>query len=201
MSKKDAPEQIKLIFLGETGVGKTSIFTRYITGKFDENRIASIGVDFETKPLKYKGKSYIIQLFDTAGQERFRSIINGYYNMAKGIFIVFDLTNENSLNSIDYWVNNVKENNQEGKIVILGNKSDLKNEILKEEIINRQLEKYKDTVFIKTSAKTNKNINEAFERMIDVIENNEVKRERINSFVKKTKKHKSIKKKDSDKCC
>ena len=148
MSEKDAPEQIKLIFLGETGVGKTSIFTRYITGKFDENRIASIGVDFETKPLKYKGKSYIIQLFYTAGQERFRSIINGYYNMAKGIFIVFDLTNENSLNSIDYWVNNVKENNQEGKIVILGNKSDLKNEILKEEIINRQLEKYKDTVFI-----------------------------------------------------
>ena len=201
MSKKDAPEQIKLIFLGETGVGKTSIFTRYITGKFDENRIASIGVDFETKPLKYKGKSYIIQLFDTAGQERFRSIINGYYNMAKGIFIVFDLTNENSLNSIDYWVNNVKENNQEGKIVILGNKSDLKNEILKEEIINRQLEKYKDTVFIKTSAKTNKNINEAFERIIDVIENNEVKQERINSFVMGPKKHKSIKKKDSDKCC
>ena len=201
MSKKDAPEQIKLIFLGETGVGKTSIFTRYIKGKFDENRIASIGVDFETKPLKYKGKSYIIQLFDTAGQERFRSIINGYYNMAKGIFIVFDLTNENSLNSIDYWVNNVKENNQEGKIVILGNKSDLKNEILKEEIINRQLEKYKDTVFIKTSAKTNKNINEAFERIIDVIENNEVKRERINSFVMEPKKHKSIKKKDSDKCC
>ena len=201
MSKKDAPEQIKLIFLGETGVGKTSIFTRYITGKFDENRIASIGVDFETKPLKYKGKSYIIQLFDTAGQERFRSIINGYYNMAKGIFIVFDLTNENSLNSIDYWVNNVKENNQEGKIVILGNKSDLKNEILKEEIINRQLEKYKDTVFIKTSAKTNKNINEAFERMIDVIENNELKQGRINSFVMEPKKHKSIKKKDSDKCC
>ena len=170
MADNTVPEKYKLLLLGDTNVGKTSIFNRFIYNRFEENQGASIGVDFSTKNYKYKNKNYSITLFDTAGQERFRSIIQGYYRIGEGIFVVFDLTNQNSLNSIPTWIESIKENNGESKFIILGNKDDLKNKISDEEInsvLNQIKEKY---IFIKTSSVKNQNINKAFEKMIDLIE-------------------------------
>ena len=172
--KKDIASQktIKIIILGDGGVGKTSIFTRYIHNKFDPHNIATTGVDFESKIFKYKDKSFSIILYDTAGEERFRNITKNYYHMGDGIFIVFDLTNENSLISIKNWVQAVLEENVDSKFIILGNKDDLKDQISKE-IIDEHLKDYKDRLYIKTSAKTNKNIKHAFEKMIDLINGEE----------------------------
>ena len=172
--KKDiaSPKTIKIILLGDSGVGKTSIFTRFIYNKFDPHNIATTGVDFESKIFKYKDKSFLITLYDTAGEERFRNITKSYCRMGEGIFIVFDLTNENSLISIKNWVQAVLEENVDSKFIILGNKDDLKDQISKE-IIDEHLKDYKDRLYIKTSAKTNKNIKHAFEKIIDLINGEE----------------------------
>ena len=213
----------KLLLLGDTNVGKTSIFERFIKGTFTEIKGASIGIDFETKPFKYKNTNYTIDLYDTAGQERFRSITKVYYKNGEGYFIVFDLTNENSLNSIQYWVDSIKEHLQEPKFIILGNKDDLKDKKISDEIINnelnkiRQSENNKDIIYLKTSAKKNTNIKKAFEKMIDLIENNNIIQDKQEQEPKKKHKEKktnnrtfSIDKKghkesenknEKDKCC
>ena len=168
---------IKLLLLGETNVGKTSIFERFINNTFQENKSSSIGVDFETKIFKYKDKKYTIHLYDTAGQERFRSITKMHYHLAEGFFIVFDLTNENSLNSIQYWIDSIKEHSNESKFIILGNKDDLKDKKMSDKDINNELDKIKqsennkDIIYLKISAKKNKNIIEAFQAMIDLLGN------------------------------
>ena len=115
MASSNTKKKLKIIMIGDTNVGKTSIFNRFIYNRFEENQGASIGVDFSTKNYKYKNKNYSITLFDTAGQERFRAIIKSYYHMGQGIFLVFDLSNNNSLNSIPTWIESIKEYNGECK--------------------------------------------------------------------------------------
>jgi len=167
----------KIILLGETNVGKTSIFDRFKKDGFKENQSSSIGVDYETRTINYNDKKYTIHLYDTAGQERFRSITPSYYHLADGFFIVFDLTNENSLNEISFWIDSIKENSKVTKFIILGNKDDLKDKKMSDEVINDELDKIKQSennkniIYLKTSAKKNKNIIEAFHAMIDLIEN------------------------------
>ena len=204
----------KLLLLGDTNVGKTSIFERFIKGTFTEIKGASIGIDFETKPFKYKNTNYTIDLYDTAGQERFRSITKVYYKNGEGYFIVFDLTNENSLNSIQYWIDSIKEYSEESKFIILGNKDDLKDKKISDEIINNELNKLKqsennkDLIYLKTSAKKDKNIKKAFETMIDLLVNenipeNEQKQQlKANNTLKLDKRRhtKSEKEINRDKC-
>ena len=127
---------ITIILLGETNVGKTSIFERFKKEGFKEYQSSSIGVDYETRVIDYKDKKYTIILYDTAGQERFRSITPSYYHLANGFFIVFDLTNENSLNEIKNWIDSIKENSKVTKFIILGNKDDLKDKKMSDEVIN-----------------------------------------------------------------
>lgn len=167
--KKD--KEIKILLLGDSSVGKTSIFNRYWKNEFKGNYISSIGVDFQTKIENYKGKKYSMQIFDTAGQERFRSITESYFHLGKGIFIVFDLTNKNSLNNVSTWIELVKEKVENPKFIILGNKDDLTNKQISEDDINEVLAKFSDIKYIRVSAKTGKNIKKAFEAMIDLLDN------------------------------
>ena len=167
--------------------------------------MSTIGVESETKILNYNNKNYSITLIDTTGQERFKSITKSYYHMGDGFFIVFDLTNEDSLNAIEEWIDSIRENKENPKIIILGNKDDLKRNRISEEIINNQLEKYKNMIFIKTSAKTNHNIKEAIKKMIDLLENNinigklheENKEKKDNITLSK----KNFKKNKKERCC
>ena len=204
MSDEIASE-IKILLLGESNVGKTSIFNRFISNTFDKNGGSTIGVDFETKILAYKNKKYSIRLFDTAGQERFRSITQNYYHMGDAFLFVFDLSNEHSFKSIPGWIESVKESIENPKFIILANKDDLKDkEKLSDEVINSELGKYN---IIKTSALKNINIAEAFEHMINLVVYNtfDIKNEKLiennqlsknNSFrINKKKKRKGMK------CC
>ena len=173
MKNEEKNNKYNILLVGDSGVGKTSIFKKYVFNDYDEKVItASIGIDFEMKNLKYKEKNYSICLFDTAGQERYRAITKSYLNNGQGVFLVFDLSNKNSLISIiNYWIDMILEFDKNYKLIILGNKDDLKQEDkISDEDINKQLEKHKDILFIKTSAKKNKNIKLAFEKMIDLME-------------------------------
>ena len=119
--------RIKLVLVGETQVGKTSIYKRFLHNGFTEKMCATIVGDAEyNKQFKYKKNVYNIDLYDTAGQERFRDAITNYYKKAQGIFVVFDLTNEDSFKAIKDWLNLIKVNAPSAKIIFLGNKAELK---------------------------------------------------------------------------
>ena len=213
-------KEIKLLLLGESNVGKTSIFNKYIYNRNATLSASSIGVDFETKIINYKNKKYKIRLFDTAGQERFHSITHSYYHLGDGFLIVFDLTNEHSLNKVKDWIESLNDKVKDCKFIIIGNKCDLKDKLIPENIIENQLKDYIEDkkIFYKTSVLKNININKIFEIMIEYIENpecilveskkkEEVKKviekdekenEEINSFPIKKNKHNKNKAK---KCC
>ena len=206
--KKEVPKDIKVLLFGNTGVGKTSIFKRYYENKFDGNYNSSIGIDFQTKVIKHKNKSYSIQLFDTAGQERFRSITSSYFRMAEYYMLVFDLTNKNSLNAVPDWIESLKEFIDKPKYIILGNKSDLERNKIPDDEINDVLEgqdhfKINDENFIKVSAKTGENIKEAFKYLLDIVQQNSDENNDEEIIIKnKTKKNKLKNKgKKKVKCC
>jgi len=193
--------KISIILVGDTNVGKTSIFKRYYKNEFKASKNATIGVEFEAKEFKYKGQKYSIQIFDTAGQERFRSLTESYFHLGDGAFVVFDLTNKNSLISISGWIKNVIEKKPSVKMIILGNKDDLKDRQIPEDEINEVLEENNISNYIRVSAKNGTNIEKAFEEMIDLFENNNNEEENNENGKAKGQKleNKSTKKKWS--CC
>ena len=195
-------KSFKVILVGETGVGKTSIFNRFCTGKYDGNHSATVGVDFEVKEVKYNDKDYSIQLFDTAGQERFKSIISSYFRLADAFFIVFDLTNKHSLEYVPNYVETIKEMIENPRFIILGNKDDLKKDKLKDNEIFKVLntiDNFDSNYFFKVSAKEGKIIYRVFNIMIDFLNNNIVEKD-IKSFkIKKSGKKKKTEK--NVKCC
>ena len=177
--------KISIILVGDTNVGKTSIFKRYYKNEFKASKNATIGVEFEAKEFKYKGQKYSIQIFDTAGQERFRSLTESYFHLGDGAFVVFDLTNKNSLISISGWIKNVIEKKPNVKMIILGNKDDLKDRQIPEDEINEVLEENNISNYIRVSAKNGTNIEKAFEEMIDLFENNNNEEENTKEIINK----------------
>ena len=180
----DDKNRIKLMLVGETDVGKTSIFERFLHNQFTEKINSSVGFDYESKQFKYKKNVYNIDLYDTAGQERFRSTFTRVFKEAQGIFVVFDLTNENSFEAIKGWLELIKVNAPSAKIIFLGNKADLKEKrnMNKEDIEKnlrqlKELEILKDLtnlvnneiIYYEISAKKDKNITEAIKKMISLI--------------------------------
>ena len=178
-------DDIKILLVGETDVGKTSIFERFLRNRFTEKMSASTGGEIESKQFKYKKNVYNIALLDTPGQERFRDTIKYYYKEAQGIFVVFDLTNENSFKAIKVWLELIKVNAPSAKIIFLGNKAELKKKRIKmtKEDIEKNLRQLKELeelkelenlvnneiIYYEISAKDNKNIIEAFQKMISLI--------------------------------
>lgn len=116
----------KIIFTGDVAVGKTSIINALLNSKFSEEYEASIGVDFFSKTLKYKGKQIKLQIWDSAGQEKFRSLIPNYIRGAALVFLVYDITNKNSFDHLPDW-NKFINDIENTIIVIIGNKIDLEN--------------------------------------------------------------------------
>ena len=123
------PEDYKIILLGETNAGKTTLYNKFIYNKDKFNYLSSITVDNETKTLDYKNKKYLITLYGMACQERFRSITKSYYKMADGFLLMFDITDEKSLLVVKNMIKDIKSYNSSNNFLILGNKDDLDNKI------------------------------------------------------------------------
>ena len=156
-------ERIRIMLLGDSNVGKTSILKRYCKNQFSESYISSVGIDFETKYIKVDEKTINLQIWDTAGQERYKVICKNYYNKSDGFIIVYDITNKSSFDSIVNWVEDIKElASNDNKNIILGNKCDLESErkINKEEGDN--LAKKYNCQFFEVSAQNGKNIDKSF---------------------------------------
>eukprot|EP01121_Diplochlamys_sp_Union-15-3_P012534 TRINITY_DN3768_c0_g1_i1.p1 TRINITY_DN3768_c0_g1~~TRINITY_DN3768_c0_g1_i1.p1 ORF type:complete len:203 (+),score=31.93 TRINITY_DN3768_c0_g1_i1:80-688(+) len=155
----------KVLLVGESGVGKTCLLTRYADDKFDSVYLSTIGVDFRFRMIDMDGTKLKLQIWDTAGQERFRNITNSYYRGAHGVFLVYDVTDQRSFDKLPYWIDEIKRLCQPHiKIIIIGNKSDMASRAVSYETGQSFAEKI-GIKFIETSAKEASNVQEAFTEM------------------------------------
>ncbi|KAH8850237.1 Ras-related protein Rab-8A [Schistosoma japonicum] len=156
----------KLLLIGDSGVGKTSILLRFSDNLFNQTFISTIGIDFKIRTVDIDGKKIKLQIWDTAGQERFKTITTAYYRGAMGIMLVYDITNQHSFNNIKTWMQNIDEHaNNDVEKMLLGNKCDVdeKRQISFQQGL--QLANSHNILFMETSAKSNINITEAFEAL------------------------------------
>ena len=160
---------MKIIVLGSSEVGKTCILNRYFNNEFKENSLSTIGIDFQTKFFKFEDKKIKVNYTDTAGQEKFRAISVNYLKGTNGVILVFDLTNKESFDLLDTWMDELKNNNKmDISKVLIGNKADLadKKEVPKEEIDN--FTKKVGCEYFECSAKTGQNVSEALDEIAKI---------------------------------
>ena len=153
----------KILLIGDLGVGKSCVILRYVEGDFPGNIMSSIGVDFKTKQIELDEHSIKMQIWDTAGHEKFRTITTSYYKSAQAIIILYDITQKSSFDHIRNWITEIDKFGKQGVLkVIVGNKLDLENnrKIKKEDAENLAL-KYGVKLW-EVSAKDNTNIEEMF---------------------------------------
>ena len=157
----------KILFLGETQVGKTSLIVRYSDNEFQEGGLPTLGVDLKYKYIEKDKKNIRLDLWDTAGQERFRSITKSYYSGADGIIFVFDLGNPKSFKTLKIWIEDTKKNVKPNiEFVLAANKSDIDKRKIQKEEIEKFSSQY-DIPFFETSAKTGDGIDEMFNSFIN----------------------------------
>lgn len=182
----------KFLIIGDSGVGKSCLMQRYAGETFLEDSLSTIGVDFKilSKEIihkKFPGKnlSVKIQLWDTAGQDRFRAITETYFRGSHGVLIVFDLTNEDSFTNVRKWLDLVNEHIEEDDdvqegtkntkktngfslpVILVGNKSDLKlRRMVSQEDAMKLTKEFSIPLYIETSAKDNSNVDQVFNRLI-----------------------------------
>lgn len=161
---------VKLITLGDTNAGKSCIIHYFIEKEFI-NMQNTVGVDFYAKTIDYKGNSIKVQIYDTSGQEKFKTISANYYKRADGILLVFDLTRKETFSNIEFWIKEMKEQMDIDKIglVLLGNKSDLVEEKQVTPREGNTLAQQLNTKYYETSAKNGNNIDESINYLIDEI--------------------------------
>jgi Ras-related protein Rab-8A len=117
---------VKVIIIGDSGVGKTNVLTRYCEGIFKDSYVATIGVDFKIKVLNIDGTKVKLQIWDTAGQERFRNITTTYFKGAAGIILVYSIDNYDSFRNIHNWMKQIESNsNEDSTRILIGTKADL----------------------------------------------------------------------------
>lgn len=156
----------KLVFLGDQGVGKTSIITRFMYDSFDKNYQATIGIDFLSKTMYLEERTVRLQLWDTAGQERFRSLIPSYIRDSSVAVVVYDITNRASFLNTSKWIEDVRnERGNDVIIVLVGNKTDLseRRQVSVEE--GEDKSNKEGIMFIESSAKAGFNIKALFRKL------------------------------------
>ena len=154
----------KILTIGESGVGKTCILRRFVENKFLKSHLATIGIDFRTKIIHVYGRDVKLKIWDTAGQERYHNITNQIYKGADGIILVYDVNDEVSFTKIKDWIEQITSNisQDELSLVLLGNKSDIKERIISKERGQEMADNLK-VKYYETSALNGTGIDEAFE--------------------------------------
>ena len=186
--------KFKVCLIGEIAVGKTSIIERYITGRFNSEYNCTCGTEFRLKTVSKEGLgSAEISIWDTAGGEKYRSITKSYFRDAQGIVVVFDLTNRLSFNTLETWINEVRDTvGNESVIVVVGNKMDL-NE--KRKVSDSEIEEFVDRMNLKyfeASAKDGVNIDEVFQYLTEEVLEKIARKEIIITQKKKLHKKKKV---------
>ena len=153
---------LKLLIVGGSGVGKTNFLNMFLNNKFNQNYFSSTGIDLQNKIMNIKNKKVRIQIWDTAGQEKYKSITKNLFLKVMGALVLYDITNEESFTKLKEWVELIKEECvRHIKILIIGNKSDLESQraIDKEDAMKYANEE--KVQYIECSSKTGENVEKA----------------------------------------
>ncbi|GKT37353.1 Small GTPase like protein [Aduncisulcus paluster] len=158
-----AEEVYKILLVGESGVGKSAILLRFADDMFSEGFVTTVGIDFKNKDVKVDGKLITLQLWDSAGQERFKTIVKSYFRSADAVILAYDVTDEKSFKRVEYWISSIERGSPEGCVkVIVGNKCDLK---LRRVVTSDRGEACAGShscPYFETSAKTGVGVNKVF---------------------------------------
>ena len=164
-------DKCQILIIGNSVVGKTSILTKYTTKTYNENYIATVGLDFFTKDEKIDDKTIRVKIWDTAGQERYKAITKCFFQRAQGIIIVFDVTNKKSFDDLKIWIDSIRsqskltEDLENMPIIIIGNKIDIPKRVIdKETALNFSKEQNFD--YYETSAKTGQGVDNAIKNLV-----------------------------------
>ena len=204
---------IKVTLLGDSGVGKSSIILRYSTGKFENNSLTTKGADYSRSKVEMNGKIYVLDIWDTAGQEQYRSLGKHFYKNAYIVILVYDITKKESFENLkNIWYKDLIRYGEKCTVIaIVGNKIDLyeKEEVPENEVISYANEK--NALFMQVSAKTGDNINNLFKALINkyldpnfnVLVSKNIKKTEGSVKIKKRSKEEEnkIKKDKGNRCC
>lgn len=158
-----ALHEVKLCLLGESGVGKTCIVNRFVSDLFSEHESLTVGAAFTTKTVKIGEYSILFQIWDTAGQEKYRGLAPMYYRGSAAAVVVYDITSERSFNEMQTWITELRQLGPQNLVLaIAGNKLDLdkKREVFK--TTGESFAKNANAIFMETSAKNGSNVQDLF---------------------------------------
>ena len=186
-------KEFKIISLGDSGVGKSSIFIRYTENKFEQFTMSTLGLAFADKELTLQNKEKVkLKLVDTGGQERYKSLAKNYYKNADGVLFVFAHNDKDSFDHIIDWIELFDQNttNKEIPKFLIGNKNDLKKFDEEEETFDNFIKEHNIQRYISTSAKDNINITQIFTEMAEIIDSktNKTETQKNKKLNKKKKK-------------
>jgi small GTP-binding protein len=187
----------KIMLLGNMAVGKSSIMYRFTDDHFNVNIMGTAGLEIKKKTLKLNDTDISLNIYDFAGQDRFRQITKSHYKDSNGIFLIYDITDRKAFESVSDWMNQIKLNAASGvEIILVGNKVDMTNRAVTEEEGKELANKY-EFPFIETSAMTGYNIEKAFITLVENIRNKNSSRIILTSDINKQENKKQKKKS----CC
>uniref|UniRef100_T1JHA0 small monomeric GTPase n=1 Tax=Strigamia maritima TaxID=126957 RepID=T1JHA0_STRMM len=162
---------LKILIIGESGVGKSSLLLRFTDDTFDPELPATIGVDFKVKTITVDGNRAKLAIWDTAGQERFRTLTPSYYRGAQGVILVYDVSNRSTFTKLDIWLNELETYSTRTEIIkmLVGNKKDKEDrrDVSVEE--GTKFARKHSMLFIEASAKTRDGVQCAFEELVEKI--------------------------------
>ncbi|CAG9314407.1 unnamed protein product [Blepharisma stoltei] len=164
--EQDYDYLMKVLLIGDSSVGKTSVLLRYVDDTYNPEFQTTIGVDFKISTMELQGKVIKLQLWDTAGQDRFRNIVASYYRGAQGVILMYDITNQASFQNIKNWYNETLNHLQSSTPKLLvGNKLDLASQRTVKLAEAQELADRLSMSYIETSAKNSQNVRLAFETL------------------------------------
>lgn len=166
----DVLTTLKILIIGESGVGKSSLLLRFTDDTFDPDIGATIGVDFKVKTLTVDGNKAKLAIWDTAGQERFRTLTPSYYRGAQGVILVYDASSRETFDKLEEWLNEIEMYSTKKDIIkmLVGNKIDKKEREV-ERTQGVQFARRHSMLFIEASARTKEGVQLAFEELVEKI--------------------------------
>jgi len=169
MAAKDYDHLFKLLIIGDSGVGKSSLLVRFADNHFSGNYITTIGVDFKIRTIEIQGERVKLQIWDTAGQERFRTITSTYYRGTHGVIVVYDVTSGESFANVKRWLHEIDQNCDVVNRILVGNKNDDPD---RKVVLTEDARRFADQMGIQlfeTSAKDNINVEEMFRAITQLV--------------------------------
>jgi Ras-related protein Rab-35 len=169
MAAKDYDHLFKLLIIGDSGVGKSSLLVRFADNHFSGNYITTIGVDFKIRTIEINGERVKLQIWDTAGQERFRTITSTYYRGTHGVIVVYDVSSGESFANVKRWLHEIDANCDVVNRILVGNKNDDPD---RKVVLTEDARRFADQMGIQlfeTSAKDNINVEEMFRSVTSLV--------------------------------